>query len=191
MTAPDRITLLRLILSPVFFAAYFFSDWVVTGIYISLVSGWMIFSVIELSDLLDGYLARKLGKSSELGKVLDPFADSVSRLTYFLCFVGGGIMPIWILLVLIYRDLSVAFVRLLSNRQGITMGARLTGKIKAVVYAAGGIAGMLRWSSNLLASGEFRGLRLVSDIIFICCAAIAFFSMADYIYSHLRRITKS
>lgn len=186
MTAPDRITLLRLLLSPVFFAAFFLSDWAGNGEYISLISGWLIFFIIEASDLLDGYLARRLKKSSEFGKVLDPFADSVSRLTYFLCFVGGGIMPIWILLVLIYRDLGVAFVRLLSNRRGIVMGARLTGKIKAVIYAAGGISGMLRWSVMLLDTGDLGVLRPVSDIIFICCAGIAFLSMVDYFYSYMR-----
>ena len=44
---------------------------------------WLVFALIEISDLLDGHLARNLKQESELGKVLDPFADSLSRLTYF------------------------------------------------------------------------------------------------------------
>ena len=50
----------------------------------------LVFLLIELSDLLDGHAARVRNQESELGKVLDPFADSLSRLTYFVAFAGIG-----------------------------------------------------------------------------------------------------
>jgi CDP-diacylglycerol--glycerol-3-phosphate 3-phosphatidyltransferase len=59
-----------------------------------LIGVWAAFCLIEASDLLDGHIARMRGQVSELGKVLDPFADSVSRITYFFCFVTSGFLPI-------------------------------------------------------------------------------------------------
>ena len=74
-----------------------------------------VFVLIEFSDLLDGHFARTRKQESELGKVLDPFADSLSRLTYFVAFAGSGILPLWILLILIYRDVSVAYIRVMVS----------------------------------------------------------------------------
>ena len=75
-----------------------------------LIGVWVCFIVIEVSDLLDGHFCRMFEAETELGKVLDPpFADSLSRLTYFVALAGSAILPLSVLLILIYRDMAVAF----------------------------------------------------------------------------------
>ena len=182
MRIPDYLSFSRLLLSPVYFTVFFLYDWTGRYLAVSLLGSWVIFLLIELSDLLDGYVARKIGSASELGKILDPFADSISRLTYFICFAGKGIMPLWVLLLVVYRDLGVSFIRLLANRRGVTMGARLSGKIKAWVYALAGVFGMVlvTWDSLLNSSRILSIFQTVTYVMFLLCGCVALFSLVDY-----------
>ena len=179
MTLPMVLTVSRLALAPVFFLLFELaihgSPWFLAGVC-------LVFALIEVSDLLDGHAARTLGQESELGKVLDPFADSLSRLTYFIAFAGAGILPLWILLILVYRDITVAYIRVMVSRANVLMPARVSGKIKAWVYAFAGIGGIVDFSLGRLgwipgSQGTVHGGALV---LFLCAAAVATWSLADY-----------
>jgi len=189
MTAADRLTAARIVLSPVFFAIFVASQVVGPAQPALLIALAVVFAVSELSDAFDGLLARATGSVSDLGKVLDPFADSISRLTYFICFASTGIMPLWALVLVVYRDTGVAFARLLAARQGRVMGARFTGKLKAWVYALAGIVGMARlWARGLLIpGGETVILITTSEWLFAACGVVAAGSLIDYLLPVLCR----
>jgi CDP-diacylglycerol--glycerol-3-phosphate 3-phosphatidyltransferase len=95
---------------------------------------WAIFTVSEITDMLDGIAARKMKETSDFGKLFDPFADTLMQLTCFLCFVIDGIIPAALFLVVLYREFGILFIRNLMLKKGITMGARMSGKIKTVTY---------------------------------------------------------
>ncbi len=179
MNEPMVLTVGRMALAPVFFVLYQLagagSPWLVGGC-------WLVFALIEVSDLLDGYLARRLGKVTEMGKILDPLADSVSRLTYFVCFAGSGILPVWTLLVLVYRDVGVAYVRVLFARRSVMLPARLSGKLKAWVYAAAGILGLALFSVRVLdIFGGIEQILAASALgLFVAAAVVAAWSLVDY-----------
>ncbi|MBT3276317.1 MAG: CDP-diacylglycerol--glycerol-3-phosphate 3-phosphatidyltransferase [Spirochaetales bacterium] len=183
MSLPNKITLARIALAPVFFCVFYIPRWLDQPTGVSLIFLWILFGIIEITDLLDGKLARKLDQTSDTGKLLDPFADSLSRLTYFLCFAIAGIMEGWVFLILLYRDLGVSFVRLMMSKKGITMGARLSGKLKAVVYAASGILGLgLLTVYELIDSQSVIDIsELIVYIFFIFSALIAVWSLIDYL----------
>ena len=185
MTLPNKLTILRIILSPLFLL-FFFMDTILPVPSLAVVSVLIVlFAVIELTDLLDGYFARKLNQTSDLGKVLDPFADSFSRLTYFLCFTLIGLMPVWVFVLVLYRDLGVSFIRLLMAKRGIVMPARLSGKIKAVIYAAAGFAGVAFFF--FLKSGFVPGIivpaRVIVEVFFYAAGGVAVWSFIDYALS--------
>ncbi|MBN1697536.1 MAG: CDP-diacylglycerol--glycerol-3-phosphate 3-phosphatidyltransferase [Spirochaetales bacterium] len=182
MTQANKVTILRIILSPVFFILFFVIDVCSAATWFLFIILWILFIAIELSDLFDGILARRRNEESELGKVLDPFADSFSRLTYFICFTGMGFMPVWILLVLVYRDITVSFIRLFIAKRGIMFGSRWSGKIKAWFYACAGITGMIYFSlRKLLMFPQINDIvTCVKEIVFILCAVIAVISVIDY-----------
>jgi CDP-diacylglycerol--glycerol-3-phosphate 3-phosphatidyltransferase len=142
MNTPNTLTVIRIALAPLFFIAYLLPEWGSGLELLSAIVMAVIFVMIEASDVLDGYIARKYNLVSDLGKVIDPFADVLSRLTYFYCFAIEGIMPHWMLLVLLYRELGVTFLRMMLIRRGVAMAASLWGKAKAITYAAAGVVGV-------------------------------------------------
>ena len=188
MNLPNGLSLARIVLAPLFFI-FFFLEKLIPGSRIYAVAGvWILFIVIEVSDLLDGYFARKFDLVSDSGKILDPFADSFSRLTYFLCFAGAGIMPLWIFLILMYRDLGVAFIRQTACRYGIVFASRLSGKLKAWVYAFSGFAGIFVFSSLklLLLQKYSSSIKMYSLIVFYLSALVAIWSLIDYAFALLK-----
>ena len=102
-----------------------------------------ILAVSELSDLLDGIAARRLGVSSELGAALDPYVDSVSRFTVFWAESCAGLVSWAVPFAMALRDVTVAYARLAMSRKGRSVSARWSGKAKAVVQGTGAMAACL------------------------------------------------
>lgn len=94
-----------------------------------------VMALAEVSDAADGILARRYGTVTDIGKVIDPMADSLYRALVFLAFLAAGWMSVWLVAVIFARDIVVAYVRTLSQQLGVTMSARKSGKIKAAVQA--------------------------------------------------------
>lgn len=135
MTLPSLVTTVRVGLSPLFFALFITLTKNGEAPLWAALLFWGFFIVMEITDLLDGIIARKMGSVTDFGKFYDPFADSFSRLTYFLAFLVTGFLPAWVFLLVLYRDITVSFLRLLAMRKSIVISARPSGKIKAVIYA--------------------------------------------------------
>ncbi len=137
MNLPNTLTFSRLALTPVFFVAFYLchhpAAGAVEGMLWAKLSVLAIAVAFEVSDVLDGYLARRWGQTSNLGKVIDPLADSFSRFTVFVCFLWAGYASLWMVLLIFWRDCLVAGLRGIAARQGIAMGARISGKLKAIV----------------------------------------------------------
>lgn len=181
MTLSDAATASRIVVSPLFFVAFFLPRWTdfpeSTAIYVL----WGLFAIIEASDLVDGAIARRLSQISDTGKLLDPFADSLSRLTYFFCFTSIGLMPVWIFLILLYRDLGVGYIRLLVLRRNVVQSARLSGKLKAWIYAIAGVAGIVAITGNAFGLESAVTARTISRVTFYFAGAVALWSIIDYL----------
>ena len=180
MTLPNKLTAARIIMAPLFFISFFLPQWTGSFKDASAFLIILIFAGIEISDFLDGYIARKHNLVSDLGKVLDPFADVMSRVTYFLCFSFSGLMPLWIFLIIIYRELAIAFLRMVMMGRGIVVAASLWGKLKAITYAVAGTLGVLVVSFERISilSDLMGPLRLILLIVFYLSA---FASVASFL----------
>jgi len=186
MTLANRITLLRIILAPIFFALYLVPEgcpiWAAVNPIWIIVLLWVIFIVAELTDGLDGLAARRLNQTSDFGKLFDPFADTLVQLTFFLCFVIDGIFPAALFLVVIYREFGILFIRNLMLKEGITMGARMSGKVKTVAYIVACSTAMVYVSLSRLNILEFLHpvFRIASLAVFAASVAISVLSFFDY-----------
>lgn len=126
MTISNVMTISRLLLSPVFIFVFMSQ-----GIW-ARIGALVIVIVIELTDLLDGMVARKRGEITDFGKIADPLADSVSRFTIFICFLAAGYAPVWMIAFIFYRDMVVSYMRILASMNGVVLAARRSGKFKAM-----------------------------------------------------------
>ena len=179
MSLANKITFSRIILAPVFFIIFLLPNkeaWTVPVL-------WFIFIISELSDMFDGIAARKQNEVSDFGKLFDPFADTFMQLTCFFCFVVDGIFPAVLFLLVIYREFSILFIRNLMLKKGITLGARMAGKVKTVFYILAEGAALLTDSFHRLSF--FKDLiptfKIITLIIFIISVIISIVSFIDYL----------
>lgn len=137
MNTPNKLTVLRLCLVPVFFLSYYLPSWFGPSLNVlSTVLMLICYVTAELSDLIDGKIARKYNLVTDLGKVMDPFADTLSHLTFFVCFMDKGIMPAWCFIIIMWREFAILFLRMLMMKVGKAMPANIWGKSKTCLYAA-------------------------------------------------------
>ena len=95
-----------------------------------------ILILCELTDIFDGYVARKSSGVTQLGKILDPMADSIVRTSMLVTFTQGVVsLPVWLVIIFIYRDCAISTLRTLCALQGVALSARTSGKIKAILQA--------------------------------------------------------
>ena len=101
MVLPNQLTTLRIILTPVFLFLFISGDPVL--IQISLV----VYIVAAITDWYDGWLARKFNYITSWGKFMDPLADKILTSTAFFAFVEIGILELWMVILVVFRDLLV------------------------------------------------------------------------------------
>ncbi len=183
MNLPNKISLWRLALAPVFAIVWRLTvelaEWQVP-LYVVLVC---LYLFLEISDVVDGYIARKYNLVTDLGKVLDPFSDVLSRLTGFYCFVLIGLMPPFFFLIILYRELGVTFGRMVMMKGGVAMAASNWGKFKAVAYAVGGVFGVAYLGVVIFGGSEnlLGTLQTVGFIVYGVAAAMSIISFLFYL----------
>jgi CDP-diacylglycerol--glycerol-3-phosphate 3-phosphatidyltransferase len=131
---PNLLSLMRLLIGPAILILFDSTQAWNMAVCLGLIA------VAECSDLADGLLARRLGHVTDLGKLLDPLADSVYRFCVFLALFGAGWMAAWMICIVFLRDIIVAYTRIYAAVNGIVLAARTSGKIKAVVQGAAQLA---------------------------------------------------
>lgn len=106
MTFPNQLTILRILLTPVFVSVLFIES--VTFRYVAL----FVFFIASITDWYDGYIARKFGSVSRWGKFLDPLADKILVLSAFFAFFFIGQVKLWMVSVIAARDVMITSLRL-------------------------------------------------------------------------------
>lgn len=142
MNLPNSISLFRIILIPIILVLMLI-NWdqaLVIGDY-HLTIAWLIagilFVIASLSDLLDGYLARKLNQVTTFGKFFDSIADKLLTNSVLIVMSYVGVIPIWITLILVLRDFMIDALRQILAAQNVVMAANWYGRLKAAVQMLG------------------------------------------------------
>lgn len=124
MNLPNKLTLLRIIMIPVFIIV------LMTGYYyISAI----IFILASITDALDGYIARKYNLVTNFGKIMDPLADKLLVVSALICLVELGDVAGWMVIVILAREFTVTGLRAVAAAQGVVIAAGWSGKIKTVL----------------------------------------------------------
>ncbi len=145
MNLPNKLTVLRMILVPVFMATLLlWNRWVALGVFI----------VASLTDFVDGKIARSQGLVTDFGKFMDPLADKLLVISAMVIFVEQGKMPSWVCMVVIARELAVSGLRMVAASHGTVMAAGWSGKIKTACTMIG-LCVMMTPVADIAIAGSF------------------------------------
>lgn len=183
MNLPNKLTMLRVILVPVFmvFAAlcrYGTQDF---NAGLMLAAG-IVFAVASFTDFLDGYLARKNNLVTDFGKFMDPLADKCLTTAAFLYMLADGVCHPVVLAVILFREFAVAGVRMLAAGTGTVIAANMWGKVKTVLqmltiifyYFVGALAGPT----------DVMAVSLITQILCWLCGAATLLSGGIYLWQN-------
>lgn len=123
-TTANKITIARIALVPVFMILLYFDF-----VYWALA----VYIIACLSDFIDGKVARHYNQVTNFGKFMDPLADKMLVLAAMCYFVEVGLMPSWVVAIVLLREFGVSGLRLLAVEQGVVIAAAWSGKIKTGV----------------------------------------------------------
>ncbi len=191
MHLPIYLTFIRVIMSPIFLIIYLYSPSFSLSPRLAPYLLLTVWGICELSDFLDGFLARLQNRVTSLGKILDPMADSIFRLSLFLSFTQGIVsLPVWIVLIFFLRDSMITALRTLCAFQGVVLAARLSGKIKAVFQATAALfilVAMIFYSRGSLPLSLFQSMSYLVALIAAIYTAI---SGVEYIVVNWKWISR-
>ena len=196
MKLSNKFTFTRIIFAPIFFLLYFIPIWTGCGTKLSLLVAVPCLIFAEFTDYLDGHYARKHNEVSDFGKLFDPFADVVLHLTAFVCLMhsvraGLSYMPVYFFVLIMLREFSQNFLRMVAAKQGTAIAARKGGKLKTVIYIVAEFYGIfLELLVRLDAVPEFFGaMQTGAFAFFALCVILSYASFIDYLV-HFGKILK-
>lgn len=168
MNLPNKLTLLRVFLIPVFVFLLLWSE-IPYNNYIALA----VFVVACITDALDGHIARKNNLISNFGKFMDPIADKLLVCSALICFVYMKSIPVWIVIVIISREFIISGFRLIASDNGIVLAASIWGKFKTVAQ--------MIMSILLIINFDNAFFNVLETIFIYASLVLTVISLADYI----------
>ena len=127
-TTANKITMLRVVLIPVFLVLCYLDH---------RIAATVVFIIASLSDLLDGYIARHYNQVSNFGKFMDPLADKMLVLSAMCFLVEKGQMPGWAVAIILFREFAVSGLRLVAAERQHVIAAAWSGKVKTTCTMIG------------------------------------------------------
>jgi CDP-diacylglycerol--glycerol-3-phosphate 3-phosphatidyltransferase len=126
MNIANLLTVSRILLSPVFMVLIIFENF-----YVRLAATF-VFIIAALTDLADGYVARRYGMHSGFGRFMDPLADKILVSTAFLSFVSMGYARGWMVMIIIVREFLITGLRSMAAYRGMVISPSILAKWKTV-----------------------------------------------------------
>lgn len=179
MNLPNKLTMLRIILIPVYVLLF-----EISGIPNNMLWATIIFSLAAITDQLDGHLARKNNQVTSFGKLADPLADKLLTISALICFVEEGVayLPGWVVILIIARELIVTGIRMIALTDNTVIAASGWGKAKTVSQLVTIIAIMVDmflkdFDLSLFVWGGFP----VMLVLIVIMVALTLISGVDYV----------
>ena len=188
-TPSNAITIVRILLVPVFVAAFLapWPEWL--GFSSAFSNNWkslvaaIIFVAISATDWLDGYLARSRNEITDFGKFMDPLADKILVAAALICLVELGDLPTWVVLIILAREFIVSGVRMMAASKGVVIAASMVGKFKTVFQMIAIVLFSVKRSSFVSSFGDdFSNMFwLFSWFVMLIALGLTIASMLDYL----------
>jgi len=170
MNLPNRLTLTRLLLIPVFLLVasmkYHYADFIAAAVFVLGAS----------TDGLDGYIARKNKQVTLLGKFMDPLADKILVSAALIVLVEMGRLSGWIAVVIISREFAVTGLRAIAAAEGVVISASSLGKIKTITQIVAIVAMFIRDFPFSLIHLPFGAIAMALAVVFTIWSGLDYFA---------------
>lgn len=177
MNLPNKLTMLRVIMIPIFVALLLIQNGENAGLRWAAAA---VFIAASLTDMLDGKIARKYNLVTNFGKFMDPLADKLLVCSALICLVELKELPAWMVIVIISREFIISGFRLVASDNGIVIAASMWGKFKTT----------FQMIAVILLIVEIPALALVTEICVWIALALTVISLADYIAKNHKVLTE-
>ena len=188
MNLPNALTVLRIFFVPLLLAAMLRRDISLDLGLFALTKEWLallIFLSAAVTDLLDGYLARRRRQVTTLGKLLDPVADKLLISAAFISLVELDRVPAWMVVIIVGREFAVSGLRSIAISEGYTISASDLGKTKMVTQV---VSVSLLLVAPLVEAPYSAFLNEAAYVSLYFVVLFAVVSMVEYFRSFWRRI---
>ncbi|WP_100010898.1 CDP-diacylglycerol--glycerol-3-phosphate 3-phosphatidyltransferase [Lentibacillus sediminis] len=181
MNVPNKITLSRIFLIPVFIVLlsvpFNWGAWNIgqAELPVSHFLAAILFIIASTTDWVDGYYARKYNLVTNLGKFLDPLADKLLVSAALILLVEMGLAPAWIVILIISREFAVTGLRLVAAGEGIVLAASSMGKLKTVTQIVATAALLLHNFPFSYIGFPFGTIMLYAALFFTVYSGIDYF----------------
>ena len=181
MNIANKLTVARILLIPVYIVFLMlpitqYHFWIAT----------VVFILASLTDMLDGRLARKHNLVSDFGKFADPLADKLLVLSAMICFVQIDLMPAWICIVIMAREIAISGLRLICAEKGKVVAASKLGKFKTITQMAFIILTTINFSHYFYDQipGVCHVIEVIRIVILYLALVMTIVSFIDYVYKN-------
>ena len=183
MNLPNKLTMLRVILVPVFMAFAALCRYGTQDFNAGLMlAAGIVFAVASFTDFLDGYLARKNNLVTDFGKFMDPLADKCLTTAAFLYMLADGVCHPVVLAVILFREFAVAGVRMLAAETGTVIAANMWGKVKTVLQMLTVL--YYYFAAALAGPTDVMAVSLITQILCWLCGAATLLSGGIYLWQN-------
>ena len=174
MNLPNKLTMLRIILIPVFIVLLLNGHWYLSGI---------VFLVASFTDMLDGKIARKYNLITNFGKIMDPLADKLLVTSALICLVELGRVAGWMVIVILAREFIITGLRAVAAGEGIIIAAGKSGKLKTVLQMTALTIILLKnWPFCFLTSLDVGMLLLWAAVIMTIYSGIEYIAKNKQVF---------
>ena len=173
MNLPNKLTVLRVIMIPVFLVFLLTDCAGDASKYIAAA----VFVLASLTDMLDGKIARKYNLVTNFGKFMDPLADKLLVCSALIAFVELGYLPAWIVIIIISREFIISGFRLIAADKGVVIAANYWGKFKTTFQ--------MIMTILLILQLDYTYADTVEWIFVYIALALTVISLVDYIYRNI------
>lgn len=173
MNLPNKLTILRMIMIPVFLVVLYIPGLGMAG----NIAAAAIFILASITDFLDGKIARKYNLVTNFGKFMDPLADKLLVCSALIAFVELGYLPAWIVIIIISREFIISGFRLIAADKGVVIAANYWGKFKTTFQ--------MIMTILLILQLDYPYADTVEWIFVYIALALTVISLVDYIYKNI------
>ena len=179
MNLPNKLTLFRIFLIPVFILVMLFN------IPSKYLIACVIFIVASITDAMDGHIARKHNLITDFGKFMDPLADKLLVISALICMIEVDLVSSWMVIIIVARELTVSILRAIAAADGKVIAASGGGKLKTIsqMIAIPLLLLGVQFGSNILLS--------IGNITILIATLLTLCSGWEYLYKNKNLFMKS